>query len=185
MSLEIDIALKTLREVKLNSSKDLRYGFDLNWEDFIKIMQFLSPKSFGTRIQNRIIELNEFTKVNPSDDNGDFSISGKSYEFKTSILTTSNKLANFVGIRPYQGEIDGYILIVIDTNSVPYKTLQFKLFKDQMKEELEIMKANPSNGTKQSNLLNKNISYRFSIDVISDNINSKRWNSYKIESLKL
>jgi hypothetical protein len=184
-SQELDIALKTLREVKLNSSQDLRYGFDLNWEDFIKVMQFLSPKSFGTRIQNRIIEMNNFTKVNPSDDNGDFSISGKYFEFKTSILTTSNKLANFVGIREYQEKIDGYILIVIDTNSTPYKTYQFQLSKDQMKEELKLMKANPSNGTSQSNKLNKNISYRFSIDLISDNENSKRWNNYKIESLQL
>jgi len=184
-SQELDIALKALREVKLNSTQDLRYGFDLNWEDFIKVMQFLSPKSFGTRIQNRIIEKNNFTKVNPSDDNGDFSISGKFFEFKTSILTTSNKLANFVGIRPYQEKIDGYMLIVIDTNSAPYKTFQFQLSKGQMKEELDLMKANPSNGTKQSNQLNKNISYRFSIDLISDNLNSRRWNKYKIESLKL
>ncbi|AFL83158.1 hypothetical protein Belba_0500 [Belliella baltica DSM 15883] len=183
-SQEIEIALKTLREIKLNSTKDLRYGFDLNWEDFIKIMQFLSPKSFGTRIQNRIIEFNDFEKVNPSEDNGDFSISGKYYEFKTSILTTSNKLANFVGLRDYQERIDGYILMVIDTNSSPYKTLQYKLSKEQMKEELKIMKANPSNGTKSSNLSNLNFSYRFSIDLISDNVNSKRWDTYKIDSLK-
>jgi len=66
-SQDLDIALKTLREVKSKSSKNLRYGFELGWEDFIKIMQFLSPKSFGTRIQNRIIEKNNFIKVNPSD----------------------------------------------------------------------------------------------------------------------
>lgn len=184
-SADLDIALKTLREVKLSSSKDLRYGFEMDWVDFIKVMQFLSPKSFGTRIQNRIIERNSFTKVNPSEDNGDFSNLGKFYEFKTSILTTSNKLANFVGIREYQDEIDGYFLVVIDTNSTPYKTFQFQLSKGQMNEELKLMKANPSNGTKRSNELNKNVSYRFSIDLTSDNIHSRRWNKYKIEYLKL
>lgn len=185
MSGELDIALEILRNVKLKSSQDLRYGFDLDWEDFIKVMQFLSPKSFGTRIQNRIIEKNNLIKVNPSEDKGDFYMSGKYFEFKTSILTTSNKLANFVGIRPYQKEIDGYLLIVIDTNSSQYTTFQFWLSKDQMKDELVLMKANPANGTKQSNQLNQNISYRFSIDLVSENENSIRWNQYKIDDFKL
>lgn len=147
-------------------------------------MQFLSPKSFGTRIQDRIIEKNQFKKTNPSDDLGDFTLNNLHCEFKTTLLTTSNKLANFVGIRPYQ-KIDGYFLIVVDTNSIPYKTLQFQLTKKQMSNELEILKANPSNGTKASNERNESISYRFSLDLLSDNVNSKRWEKYKIEFLLL
>lgn len=143
-SQELDIALKTLREIKSNSSQDLRYGFNLDWEDFIKVMQFLSPKSFGTRIQNRIIEKNNFTKVNPSADKGDFLVLDEYFEFKTSIITTSNKVANFVGIREYQ-KIDGYIMIVIDTNSTPYRTLKFKLSTEQMKTELALMSIHPMN----------------------------------------
>lgn len=183
-SQDLEIALKTLREVKLKSSEDPKYGFDLKWDDFINIMQFLSPKSFGTRIQNRIIEKNMFVKENPSLDKGDFQITGKHFEFKTTILTTSNRLANFVSIRPYQ-DIEGYILLVIDTNSTPYKTFQFQLSKDQMKKELELLKANPSNGTKQSNLRNQNISFRFSIDLDTGNNNSIRWKDYEINFLEL
>lgn len=181
---DLDIALKTLREIKTKSSNDLRFGFDLEWNNFIKVMQFLSPKSFGTRIQNRIIENNNCLKTNPSKDLGDFEMNRKKYEFKTSLLTTSNKLANFVGIRPYQ-KIDGYILIVVDTNSTPYNTLQYCLTKEQMDEELKLLKANPSNGTMASNEFNQNISFRFSIDLITENLNSIRWHKYKIDSLHL
>ena len=148
-------------------------------------MQFLSPKSFGTRIQNRIIEKNNFTKTNASIDLGDFEIEGKIFEFKTSLLTTSNKLANFVNIRPYQN-IDGYYCLVVDTNKIPYQTSIFELTKDHMKYELEILKANPSNGTKVSNQENKNVSFRFSIDLSNENENQKRWNSnYLTNSLHL
>jgi len=182
---EMEIALKILREIKEESSQNDRYGFDDDWEFFIMKMQFLSPKSFGTRIQNRIIEKNKFPKTNPSKDLGDFEIDGKCYEFKTTILTPSNKLANFVNIRRYQN-IDGYLCLVIDTNRIPYETSQFKLTKDQMDNELERLNANPSNGTQTANQVNKNISYRFSINLSQHNEHSKRWNNYyQIDSLLL
>lgn len=182
---DIDIALNTLREIKEESIKDKRYGFEDEWEIFIKKMQFLSPKSFGTHIQNRIIEKNEFTKTNASDDKGDFESKGDLFEFKTSILTTSNTKANFVNIRPYQA-IHGYYLLVIDTNSSPYQTFQFKMTKEQMSFELEMLHANYSNGTKSSNQLNINASFRFSIDFAIENETKKRWiREYLIDTLKL
>lgn len=182
---EIEIALKILRQIKEESSLNDRYGFDEDWASFIMKMQFLSPKSFGTRIQNRIIEKNNFNRTNASKDIGDFEIDGKYFEFKTTILTPSNKLANFVNIRPYQA-IDGYFCLVIDTNKSPYQTSQYKLTKEQMDMELELLKANPANGTQTSNLGNKNLSYRFSVDFSHENGISFRWkNNYQIDSLIL
>lgn len=182
---QIEIALQILREIKKNSSKDSKYGFNDDWNSFIKKMQFLSPKSFGTRIQNRIIEKNNFEKVSASEDKGDFSKDGKLFEFKASILTPSNTGANFVNIRQYQ-QIDGYYCIVIDTNVSPYKTTQFYLSKDEMDKELKLLKANASNGTIASNKDNKNVSYRFTINFATKNETAVRWLSeYMINSLTL
>lgn len=178
---EIEKALQILREIKENSSENPRYGFEDDWNTFIKKMQFLSPKSFGTRIQNRIIEKNDFIKTNASLDLGDFEKDGKYFEFKTTILTPSNTGANFVNVRPYQ-KIDGYYCIVVNTNVSPYLTTQFYLTKQQMETELKVLKANASNGTIISNQDNKNISYRFTIDFSSNNENALRWISdYKID----
>lgn len=182
---QIEIALQILREIKENSSKDTKYGFNDEWTTFIKKMQFLSPKAFGTRIQNRIIEKNEFEKVSAFYDKGDFKKDGEYFEFKTTILTPSNKGANFVNIRPYQ-QIKGYYCLVIDTNISPYETTQFYLTKEQMDKELELFKANASNGTMEANKENKNVSYRFTIDFSTKNESSVRWISkYRINSLKL
>lgn len=182
---QIEIALQILREIKEDSSKDSKYGFNDEWNTFIKKMQFLSPKSFGTRIQNRIIEKNDFEKVSASEDKGDFRKSGKYFEFKTTILTPSNTGANFVNVRPYQ-KIDGYYCLVVDTNVTPYETMQFYLTKEQMDTELELLKANAANGTIKSNKENKNVSYRFTIDFSTENESAIRWiNEYLINSLKL
>jgi len=182
---QIEIALQILREIKKDSSKDSRYGFDDDWNSFIKKMQFLSPKSFGTRIQNRIIEKNNFDKVGASDDKGDFKKDGIYFEFKTTILTPSNTGANFVNVRTYQ-QIDGYYCLVVNTNISPYETMQFYLSKDQMEKELEILKANPSNGTIASNKENKNVPFRFTINFAPGNKNAERWLSkYRINSLML
>jgi hypothetical protein len=182
---EIEKALQILREIKENSSKNSNYGFDDDWNTFIKKMQFLSPKSFGTRIQNRIIKRNGFIQTNASLDLGDFAKDGKNFEFKTTIITPSNKGANFVNIRPWQN-IDGYYCLVINTNVSPYQTTQFYLTKQQMETELVELKANASNGTSISNQGNKNISFRFTIDFSSNNENAIRWmNEFKIDFLKL
>ncbi len=182
---QLEFALQILREIKEESSKDSKYGFNDDWSTFIKKMQFLSPKSFGTRIQNRIIEQNNFEKVNASDDKGDFERDGKYFEFKTTILTLSNKGANFVNIRPYQN-IDGYYCLVVNTIVSPYETTQFYLSKEQMDRELNLIKANASNGTFESNKENKNVSFRFTIDFSTQNEIAARWVSqYLINSLKL
>ena len=183
--MNFDEALKILREIKQEASKDPEYGFDDDWNTFIQKMHFLSPKAFGTRIQNRIVLKNNFKKVNASIDKGDFKKENSFYEFKVSILTLSNKLANFVNIRPYQ-DITGYYCFVVNTLSNPYKTYQFKLSKEQMGNEIKLLNASFANGAKTANLKNKNISFRFSIDVINENRNGNRWKScYEISNLKL
>jgi len=182
---QIEIALQILREIKEDSSKNSKYGFNDDWNTFIKKMQFLSPKSFGTRIQNRIIEKNNFEKVSASEDKGDFEKDGKYFEFKTTILTPSNTGANFVNVRPYQ-KIDGYYCLVANTNISPYETKQFYLTKEQMDKELELLNANVSNGTIKSNKENKNVSFRFTIDFSTENESAVRWiNEYMINSLIL
>ena len=60
-----------MKEAELNSflekfyklkkeSIEPRYGFDDKWDTFIKKILMLSPKSYGTKIQNRVIEKNKW-----------------------------------------------------------------------------------------------------------------------------
>jgi len=164
----LDIFYQLKRE-----SNDKRYGFDDNWKTFIKKIMFLSPKSYGTKIQNRIIEKNGLEVVKANEDKGDFKKLEQYYEIKTSFITVTNKNANITGIRPWQ-DINGYYIFIIDARILDnIKTYSFSLTKKEIEIELKELKAIPLNGTKKANKGNKNLPLRFSLSLESKDF--KRW----------
>ncbi|WP_130536986.1 hypothetical protein [Thiomicrorhabdus indica] len=169
---ELDIFLRTFYEIKEQSVSG-SYGFDDNWNIFIKKILALSPKSYGTKIQNRVIFQNDLKHVKANEDKGDFRKNSKYYEIKTSILTVTNKAANITGVRPWQ-PIDGYYILIIDARDFEnICTYNFHLTKEQMSEELKCLKALPLNGTKRANEGNINLPQRFQLSLNDGNF--KRW----------
>jgi len=159
-------------------SIDPRYGFDDKWSIFIKKVLALSPKSYGTKIQNRIIEKNGLSSVKANENLGDFEKNNQYFEVKTSLITITNKTANITGIRPWQ-EVDGYYIFIIDAkNHNNIITYSFKLSKNEMEGELTKLKAIPINGTKKANEGNTKSALRFSLSLESEEFS--RWkNSYQ------
>jgi hypothetical protein len=171
-NIELDNFLKIFYQLKENSI-DSRYGFDDEWNIFIKKVLALSPKSYGTKIQNRIIEKNNLSSVKANEDLGDFEQNNKYFEIKTSLITITNKTANITGIRPWQ-QVDGYYIFIIDAKKYDIiTTYSFKLSKDEMESELEILKAIPINGTKKANEGNTQSALRFGLPLESENFT--RW----------
>ncbi|ADR34210.1 hypothetical protein Sulku_1548 [Sulfuricurvum kujiense DSM 16994] len=172
---ELDNFLKLFYKLK-EDSINARYGFDDEWDIFIKKILPLSPKSYGTKIQNRIMEKNNLLSVKANENLGDFKKDNKYFEIKTSLLTITNKIANIAGIRSKQN-VDGYYVFIID--AIKYEsitTYSFKLSKDNMEKELKILKAIPLNGTKEANIENNNSALRFGLPLESEHFN--RWVEY-------
>ncbi|WP_424686429.1 hypothetical protein [Halarcobacter ebronensis] len=169
---ELNDFLKVFYRLKESSIvKD--YGFDDEWNMFIKKILFLSPKSYGTKIQNRIISKNLLQPVKANEDKGDFKKNNRYFEIKTSLLTITNQNANVTGIRPWQ-KIEGYYIFIIDARVFEsINTYAFRLTKDEMASELEIINNNPVNGTKKANEANQNLPLRFALSLDSEDFT--RW----------
>jgi len=170
--IELNNFLNIFYELKRNS-KDPRYGFNDNWNTFIKKVLALSPKSYGTKIQNRIMEKNNLESVKANEDKGDFKIDNKYFEIKCSLITVTNITANITGIRPWQ-DVDGYYIFIIDAKDCKnIITYSFKLSKIEMENELKVLNACPINGTKKANEGNTKSALRFGFSLESENF--KRW----------
>jgi hypothetical protein len=170
--IELNNFLNIFYKLKADST-DPRYGFDDEWNTFIKKVLALSPKSYGTKIQNRIMEKNNLESVKANEDKGDFKINNKYFEVKCSLITVTNKTANITGVRPWQ-DVDGYYIFIIDAKD--YKnimTYSFKLSKQEMAKELKILNAIPINGTKKANEGNTKSALRFGLSL--ENENFTRW----------
>ncbi len=169
---ELNDFLRIFHQLK-EKSIDPRYGFDDDWDIFIKKILALSPKSYGTKIQNRIIEKNNLVHVKANEDLGDFKIENQYFEIKTSLITVTNKSANITGIRPWQN-VNGYYVFIIDANDYnKITTYTFRFTNEEMKKELVTLKAIPVNGTKKANKENTKSALRFGISLKSDNF--RRW----------
>lgn len=154
-------------------SKNHNYGFDADWITFVKMILPLSPKSIGTKIQNRFQEKNGLISISASEDRGDCKYGDKYFEIKTSIINNTNTSANITGLRTWQ-KIDEYIIIIIDASRLSsIETYVFSLTKENMEKEMKILKAAPLNGTKESNKNNEKIPMRLGIAPKSDHF--KRW----------
>ena len=171
---ELKIKKKDIVQIVEEINKNNYWGYEESWEYFILGMSFLSPQSYGAKIQNRLVNQLMLEKVRPGENKGDFKDQfGEYYEFKVSILSNNDSKINLVQIRPWQ-DINHYCF-VFDIRNEEFTPYAFRLSKSQMKEELDIMKATAAHGTKDSNNNNKNIEYRMSISPNPENEHFKRW----------
>jgi hypothetical protein len=137
-----------------------------------------SSQSYGPKIEKRIIDEYGFEKIPSKKGEGDLLSSkitsfpgfnfgeGKKTELKVSYLS-SNKSWNLIQIRPYEN-FDFYVFLLIN----PYDGCKFEWFILK-KEDVNHnnFKMNSIHGTKKSNLENKNIEYKITATIGSDNYN--------------
>lgn len=167
----LDAALAALDAVRSGASSDKRFGFDDPWDLFIRKMRMLTPQAYGTRLQNRLAEHFGWEVIGSKLDKGDvLDARGKYHEVKVTLITASNKVANFVQIRPHQ-QVAGYHLFVICADYTP---VHFWLSKAQMDAELGLL-GGSAHGTKTANtgLGNREYAIRFEWDLTSATV--QRW----------
>lgn len=163
-----------LMEQKKIISKNKLWGNILPEKEFIKGMCLLNPQSYGTRIENRIRDELNYTKVPAKDNCGDLiSPNDKKVEVKISLLTPSNDSLNMVQIRLFH-DVDYYLCIAYDCRDITnYRKYTFLLTHDEMVEEC--VNAHAAHGTGKVNSMNKNVELRLGIKCIEGNTLFERW----------
>lgn len=145
-----------------------------DWKTFIIAMAQLNPQSYGARIQRRLIEELNLTRISASEDKGDFiNQFGDHYELKVSLLQKSDSQMHLVQIRPWQDTNYYFIAFAIKEGEV--YAFCFSLSHERMVKELKIMNASAAHGTKKTIEENKNVEYRISMSIDSTNENFQRW----------
>lgn len=170
---QLDIGIAIRNQVQAAARKDKEYCFDKPFWLFLKHMSFLSSQSYGPRIQNRICKELLWAKIHASEDKGDaFSLEQGHCEIKVSFITQTNDCLNLVQIRLWQNV--GYLGAWFDVVNKTYSV--YILTHEQMVKETEIM-ASSAHGTKKTNIDNKNIELRLSLEVDPADVHFKRWES--------
>lgn len=139
------------------------WGFDRSWSEFATGLSFLTPQSYGTRLQNRLIKDLGGTSTKSRDNCGDAripSLSSREVEIKCSLLTSVNSSLNLVQIRPWQS-VD-YLCTAFDIRDT-FTPYVFFLTKEDMAAETKALQANSAHGTRHANAQNANIELRFQI----------------------
>lgn len=130
---------------------------DLNFIDYVcDCYVKLNPCSYGKMVEKKIKTLINVENVKPSSNLGDFKSNSKFGEIKVSYLSAKS-MFNITHIRSWQ-KIDYYLLCMIDCedNFTPHFYLIPKYAIDKLS-------LNPMNGTKDSNVDNKNVEYRVTL----------------------
>lgn len=170
---KIEEVIDVMDIIRQEAQKDLEYGFNLDWDFFMKTMRILTTQSSGIRMQNYIFKRLGWAKVPSKLNKGDVKNSlGQYFEVKVSTITTSNKTANIVQIRLYQ-KISAYHIFVIDSTR-NYILTHFNLSKNEMKEEVRLIGAQ-AHGTKGAVVNNKNIEYAIHFNWDEKDKTYKRW----------
>lgn len=165
--------IKQQHDIRSKAHENKELGFDWDLEDFINLMRCLPPQNYGTRIQNRVIKNLKFQKCKASDDCGDcLDNFGDNYEIKTSIIDGINTSLNVLKIRPWVN-VNYYVIAFDCRPETPFKCYFFRLSKNEIEQELKLLKARASNNIKEVNLKNKNVDLRFSIEIESKDF--QRW----------
>jgi hypothetical protein len=133
-----------VREIGMPNKK---FGFDLPMSHFLKLMYVhFTSQSYGSRIENRIIQENKLTKVPSSFDKGDAKTKLDKYgEIKISFKNTKGDFS-FVQIRPHQ-KCHFYLLQAIDENFKPYT---FIVTIDEIDDVLKEFKATNCHGVSKN-----------------------------------
>lgn len=165
------------REKSINNPK---FGFDLPLKEFVCTMGLLTPQSYGGRFERYMQERYGFKSLNSKDGMGDFSDElSNNYELKVSLITTTNIEMNMVQIRPYQTDVNRYMIIAVDVRGIlldgDIEVYLFMLTKEEMMFEIKECKATSAHIHKGAILENENIEYRMSIPIKKGNDKFERW----------
>lgn len=165
----LDEIIAQLDGIRAAASGDRRYGFDEPWAVFSRRMRMLPSQSYGVRIQQWLTEFYGWTSVPASADRGDVrDATGAHWEVKVTFLTVTNRLANFVQIRPHQ-RIAGYELFVITDDM---DVVRFHLTRAQMHAELGLL-GSLAHGTSAAAAGHTNREYAIRLDLSS--MHGQRW----------
>lgn len=160
---------------------------------FFVSMAYLTPQSYGAKIQKYVANRLGMAPVHVQKDQGDWTDSeNRFFELKSSLLTDTNAAMNLVQIRKWQN-LDGYFALAVDLrdikpedenwNKFSERVHVFYLTKEQMLYECDILKAPNAHGTKEATSANANVELRLSINVSETDPIFNRWcDNYKIDN---
>lgn len=139
---------------------------ELSERDFYRISSLLSSQSRSPLWERYFIKKHKCEKVGAQSNSGDFEKNGIFYEYKSSGYNRDNVM-HIVQIRLWQ-KCD-YVIQAISDETIHTFILKHK----EMQEETKLCKAAGAHGTKTSNVDNKNVELRITIDKESSNW--QRW----------
>lgn len=171
----LDRTFAVLTQVRGDAAADPEYGFDVEWQRFIRTMRLLHPQSYGARIQRWLQRYYGWTAVPASLDRGDCTDPSGAYrEIKVSLITGSNTTANFVQIRPHQ-QLDVHSLFVVDLAGQLHR---FDLDERQIAAEDALIggSAHGTKGAVEGNVRTER-ALRFSWDDVTVR---DRWRAYRV-----
>jgi len=169
---------------QLNLRKECVKKYDYEFLNYdidrliIESLCFSIPQSWGLKFQNWFADRLMFNIVSQKENKGDLVTVNKAkeyYEFKSSMVNDfkNSNYFNIKNVRIWQ-DVKYYLCFFIDAKDLNnIKKYVFQLTKAQMIEELKLMKAIPSNGTKFANINNIYMDLSFSINYKS--ANWERW----------
>jgi hypothetical protein len=167
---KLNEALEIRNYVRKNASKNDKFAFEYEMGLFLKILHgYITPQSYGSRIQNRLLLDLNLVKVPSSLDKGDAKNKNNKYgEIKTSYKDVNNKF-HFVQIRPHQ-KCDFYFLFSIDPDD-NYKTYSFIILSESINNVLEKFGATNCHGVTKNKNDKSREELRFSVEKYSENWN--------------
>ena len=180
--------LKQKKIVKTKYSK-ANWGLDLSLEDLALISAtYPSAQQYGPKFEKWINHNNGWKRVDSKLGRGDSKIvkaDGKDIYIEQKWNIRTDVGPGGLQHRLWQ-QIDYYLYGHVDDSVSENITVDiYLLTKEQVVEESQILKAGPTHGTKDANILNENIEY--SMGVVYGSEDHQRWkDKYKttLEDLK-
>ena len=162
--------------------EDKKWGMNLPEKEFIKGMMFLTPQSYGSRVESYLKDKMNCVKNSSASNNGDLCVNNKNIEIKISILTPTNNNLNIVQIRLFH-DIDYYLCVAFDMRNIAsYRKYVFLLSHEDM--EKETIRASAAHGTKSVNKNNQNVELRLGLICDDNDKTFERWKkTYLVDDL--
>lgn len=152
---------------------DLTLSQVISEQEFYIISSVLSPQSRSPLWENYFIKKYDCEKVSKNENRGDLKKNNRYYEYKSSGYSQANSI-RIVQIRPWQ-ECDYIIQSINDDGAIT-----FVLTRDQMKIEIQKLKAGSAHGTPEALVDTKN--KELAMTLKKDSADWQRWiNNYRKE----
>lgn len=164
----LDESIKLRKYIRECASKNDKFAFEYDMNVFLKILHgYITPQSYGARIQNRLLTEYDLEKVPSSMDKGDAKNKNDKYgEIKISYKDVQNKF-HFVQVRPHQ-KCDFYFLLSIDPDD-NYDTYTFIILGDKISDVLQKFGATNCHGVSKNKADKSQEELRFSVEKDTDN----------------